>query len=508
MIRPAISKTSPISCSQNRIVTPDSPDSLRRRRMQRSVSSGAIPAVGSSRTSISGLPPSATAISRTFWSPWESRSPSASRLPYSPTLSRIGWTSSAAMPRARERIRKVLRCRERTASWTFSKTVSLGKMFTTWKDREIPLRQMTWGGSPVISLPLNRMRPESGGRCPVMRWNSVVFPAPLGPMTATISPRSTSRFARSTARKPPKDRTADSTLSTPRLPGPEPPDDVPENAVGEEDDHEGQDDPEEEGPVPRVGAREHPEEHDGRGAGEGAEERVHPAQEAHDEHFEGVGPEHHVREDGAVDHDEEGARHAAEEPGDHDGGQLVPPHIDPDRRRPHGVVPDSLQRLAERGRGDPVHRREAKHGDGQREVVRARGRPERVGERDAVDAVVPPREGVPAVDGHPDQRPEGDLEHAEVQLREAHADGADDEACEGGGQRPGDEGEGGGQRGPRKQKRRAVGSDAVEDRVVELVDAAVSDGEVQARREQAGKQDDRGDVGVEPRQDVGQRAER
>jgi len=61
-------------------------------------------------------------------------------------------------------------------------------MLTTWKEREIPFRQMTWGGRPEISRPLKRMRPESGERWPVTRWNSVVFPAPLGPMTATISP--------------------------------------------------------------------------------------------------------------------------------------------------------------------------------------------------------------------------------------------------------------------------------------------------------------------------------
>src|SRR5512139_1102511 len=281
MIRFAISKTRPMSCSQNRIVSPRTEDRVRIRRMHRSVSSGAMPAVGSSRMRSSGLPPSATAISSTFRSPWESRSLSTSRRSYRPTFRRIEWTSSAAIPFAAEKIRKVMRSRERTAIWTFSKTVRRGKMLTTWKEREIPRRQMAWGGSPEISRPLKRMRPESGERCPVMRWNSVVFPAPLGPMTATISPASTARFAPLTARKPPNEQTADSTLSTGFLHGTEPPDGEPEDAVRQEDDHEGEYDAENEGPVGGVVAREHPEQHDGRGAGEGPEKRVHPAQQAH-----------------------------------------------------------------------------------------------------------------------------------------------------------------------------------------------------------------------------------
>src|SRR5512139_3448561 len=443
MIRFAISKTMPMSCSQNRIVSPSPEDSFRIRRMHRSVSSGAIPAVGSSRMSSSGFPPSATAISRTFWSPWESRSLRASRLPASPTLSRIESTSSPAIPFTAGKTRKVLRSRERTASWTFSKTESLGKMLTTWKEREIPIRQTTWGGSPEISLPLYRIRPESGARCPVIRGNSVVFPAPLGPMTATISPRATSRFAPFTARNPPNDRTADPTLSTARLHGAEPADDVPEHSVGQEDDHQGEDDAEDEGPVGGVVAREHPEQHEDRGAGERPEERVHPAQQAHDEHLEGEGPEHHVREDRVVDHDEEGARHPSEEAGDPDGRELVQPHVDADRRRPDRVVPDPLQRHAEGGRRDAAHRGEAEDGHGQGEIVRAARRPDRVGKGDAVDAVVSPREGVPAVDRRPDEGPEGDLEHAEIELGEAHADGADGQAEKGRGQRADDEGEGG-----------------------------------------------------------------
>ena len=74
---------------------------------------------------------------------------------------------------------------------TFSNTVSRGKMFVRWNERARPSRQIVCGGCPVMSRPLKPTRPESGARCPVMTLNSVVLPAPLGPITAEISPGST-----------------------------------------------------------------------------------------------------------------------------------------------------------------------------------------------------------------------------------------------------------------------------------------------------------------------------
>ena len=44
------------------------------------------------------------------------------------------------------------------------------------------------GGILVMSLPLNMMEPESGRYIPLMRFNRVDFPAPLGPTRPTISP--------------------------------------------------------------------------------------------------------------------------------------------------------------------------------------------------------------------------------------------------------------------------------------------------------------------------------
>src|SRR5262247_3393953 len=48
------------------------------------------------------------------------------------------------------------------------------------------------------------MRPELTGSAPEMRLNSVVLPAPLGPMSARRSPGRTARATPSTARSPPK----------------------------------------------------------------------------------------------------------------------------------------------------------------------------------------------------------------------------------------------------------------------------------------------------------------
>src|SRR5262249_61610446 len=48
------------------------------------------------------------------------------------------------------------------------------------------------------------MRPELTGRAPEIRLNSVVFPAPFGPMRARRSPGRTVSATPSTARRPPK----------------------------------------------------------------------------------------------------------------------------------------------------------------------------------------------------------------------------------------------------------------------------------------------------------------
>src|ERR1700745_575156 len=68
----------------------------------------------------------------------------------------------------------------------------------------MPLREMRSGDSPVISSPLNTMRPEEGRSTPVRQLKKVLLPAPLGPITARISPRATSKLTLLRAASPPK----------------------------------------------------------------------------------------------------------------------------------------------------------------------------------------------------------------------------------------------------------------------------------------------------------------
>ena len=58
--------------------------------------------------------------------------------------------------------------------------------------------------------PLKMMRPALTGSAPETRLNSVVLPAPLGPMRPVMEPARTASEQWSTARRPPK------SLTTPR----------------------------------------------------------------------------------------------------------------------------------------------------------------------------------------------------------------------------------------------------------------------------------------------------
>ena len=57
-----------------------------------------------------------------------------------------------------------------------------------WNVRPMPIRDTFQAGDPVMSRPSNAIVPVVGGRKPDSRWNSVVLPAPLGPMTPWIEP--------------------------------------------------------------------------------------------------------------------------------------------------------------------------------------------------------------------------------------------------------------------------------------------------------------------------------
>ena len=71
---------------------------------------------------------------------------------------------------------------------TLSMTVKFGKLFVSWKVRTRPILGNRCGLKPVIFFSLKYTCPLSGLRNPLIKLNTVVLPAPLGPMNPTSSP--------------------------------------------------------------------------------------------------------------------------------------------------------------------------------------------------------------------------------------------------------------------------------------------------------------------------------
>src|SRR5260370_6427906 len=68
----------------------------------------------------------------------------------------------------------------------------------------MPRRAVSCGADFVISCPSNRIVPSFGWRNPLTKLNTVVFPAPFGPITKTISPSFIVNDTFFTAASPPK----------------------------------------------------------------------------------------------------------------------------------------------------------------------------------------------------------------------------------------------------------------------------------------------------------------
>ena len=65
---------------------------------------------------------------------------------------------------------------------TFSTTVMSENMRIFWNVRATPSRVRWYGGADVTSRPSSVRVPDVGGSRPEIRLNSVVLPAPFGPM--------------------------------------------------------------------------------------------------------------------------------------------------------------------------------------------------------------------------------------------------------------------------------------------------------------------------------------
>jgi hypothetical protein len=73
---------------------------------------------------------------------------------------------------------------------------------------------MRWIGTFVSERPSIRMSPPWYWYSRLMQLNSVVLPAPLGPINPQMSPRSTSKLTLSSATMPPKRTDTPRTLSS------------------------------------------------------------------------------------------------------------------------------------------------------------------------------------------------------------------------------------------------------------------------------------------------------
>src|SRR5262245_37700714 len=73
-----------------------------------------------------------------------------------------------------------------------------------WNERAIPIAQRRGGGAHVISTPSSSTRPASAATVPVMMPNSVVLPAPFGPMIPSASPCASARSSPSAMTMAPK----------------------------------------------------------------------------------------------------------------------------------------------------------------------------------------------------------------------------------------------------------------------------------------------------------------
>src|SRR5690349_18064452 len=164
--------------------------------MARCNSAGVSPASASSSSSRRGPVAMTRAISRRL-------RPGVPRL-------RARWLasslSSVISMTASARSRASPRCawRRKAPTMTFSRMVMSSNVAGIWKVRPMPRRACASAGALVTSLPSNAMRPADGTMSPAMQLKKVDLPAPLGPISPTISPCVTCRSAPATAWKVPK----------------------------------------------------------------------------------------------------------------------------------------------------------------------------------------------------------------------------------------------------------------------------------------------------------------
>src|SRR5437773_5065020 len=333
------------------------------------------PLVGSSRKRSFGLSAYAMATSRSLRSPCETPPASIRALASRPKRRRISSASShtARSALASEASFLVLPSREKIVSAMLSSALSWSKRLPSWKLRAIPARIRPWTDSWVTSRPRNRIRPLSGGKSPLIRFTSVVFPAPFEPISASTSRSLTVKSTWSTAWVSPKYLTR--SLVTRRLTSalPSPARGEPlrgaDDPGGQREHERDQHDPEEELPVHRVADRIGLEVVEDDRADDGPRERPEAAEHGHEDDFAREAPVDDVRRREAVQRHPERAREPREDPRDQERHEAVAPDLHADELRAGLVITDRLERLAERRVHDHPHEDDAREEDHEHVVV-------------------------------------------------------------------------------------------------------------------------------------------
>ena len=203
--------TSGMSCSITTSEAPISSRSLISSGASDSTSRWAMPLDGSSSRITVGRWATRHARSTTRRVPVDSSRTNADR--YAPRC--ISSTSSSTRSAARSsssntignRIAAAiaLRCRYQRSSDTASVSVTVisGYRRASWKLRPSPRLARDHGARGVMSTPPKLTAPAIAGAKPLTRSNSVVLPAPLGPIRPRISPGARANDTLSTARMPP-----------------------------------------------------------------------------------------------------------------------------------------------------------------------------------------------------------------------------------------------------------------------------------------------------------------
>src|SRR5918998_3741620 len=210
-----IVRTTSMSCSTN---TTDRPSAARSCTWLTIVwaRAGFTPAIGSSSITRSGWTMRARAISSSLRWPPDSDPANSSRMWVRLNrASRPSARSSLAVSWSRHRGRSS-ELKNRSPVWPlapsfmFSITVRRDSALVSWKVRTMPFCATRWAGSPRRGLPSSDHTPVLGLSKPVSRLNSVVLPAPFGPIRPVMTPRWNSMWSTLTALRRPKRRVSPS----------------------------------------------------------------------------------------------------------------------------------------------------------------------------------------------------------------------------------------------------------------------------------------------------------